>query len=159
MTDGVVLVNGPTTDGNGALDYMGEFTISGGFLVAGGSSGMAEAPSESSSLYSIMVNFAQAQQAGTLIHIESEDGEDVVTFAPTKQFQSIVVCSPTIEEGTSYTVYLGGSSTGTPTDSLYSEGTYTPGTEYVSLDISGTVTVSGSTGGMGGSGGTPPGRP
>jgi hypothetical protein len=30
MTDGVVIVNGPTANNNGALDYTGAFTITGG---------------------------------------------------------------------------------------------------------------------------------
>ena len=38
---------------------------------------MAEAPSETSTQYSIMVNFDQAQQAGTLVHIESADGDEI----------------------------------------------------------------------------------
>ena len=91
MTDGVVILNGPTNDGNGAIDYMGEFTVSGGLLVAAGSSGMAEAPSETSSQNSIMVNLDQMQQAGTLVHIVSEDGDEILTMAPTKQYQSVVV--------------------------------------------------------------------
>ena len=44
-TGGTVIVNGPTNDGNGPLDYLGTFNISGGLLVAVGSSGMAQAPS------------------------------------------------------------------------------------------------------------------
>jgi len=59
--------------------------------------------------------------------------------------------------------YLGGTSTGTVTDSVYSGGTYTPGAEYVSLTVEGVVTTSGATGGMGpgggpGGGGAPPGQ-
>ena len=49
MTGGVVIVNGPTERMNGAIDYMNGFNVTGGLLVAAGSSGMAEAPSESSS--------------------------------------------------------------------------------------------------------------
>ncbi len=49
MAGGTVLVNGPTNDGNGSLDYDGTFDISGGILVATGSSGMAQMPSDSSS--------------------------------------------------------------------------------------------------------------
>ncbi len=152
MTDGTLLVNGPTNDANGAIDYLGEFTVSGGCVVAAGSSGMAEAPSESSTLRSIMVNLDTTQEAGTLVCVQDKDGEELLTFAPTKQYQSLVFCSPALEEGATYTVYLGGSSTGSVTDSLYSGGTYAAGTEYVSLTISGIVTISGSTGGMKGGG-------
>jgi hypothetical protein len=84
-------------------------------------------------------------------------------MAPTKQFESVVLCSSAIQKGETYKVYLGGISTGTVTDSVYSDGTYTPGAEYVSLTIEGVVTASGAAGGMGRGGGpgggTPPGRP
>jgi hypothetical protein len=144
MADGVVLVNGPTNDGNGALDYMGTFNITGGFLVATGSSGMAEAPSTSSTQYSVRYNFPSQQAAGTVVHIETQDGQEVLTFAPTKVYQSVVLSSPELENGTTYVVYTGGSSTGTVTDSLYGGGTYTAGTQVASLTISSMVTSAGS---------------
>ncbi len=150
MTDGVVILNGPTNDGNGAIDYMGEFAVSGGLLVAAGSSGMAEAPSETSSQYSIMVNIDEMQQAGTLVHIVSEDGDEILTMAPTKQYRSVVVSSPAIEEGVTYRVYLGGSSTGTPTDTLYSSGTYSPGTEMATITTDAVLTTWGTAGMSGG---------
>ncbi len=159
MTGGTVLINGPTNDGNGPIDYYGEFKVTGGLLVAVGSSGMAEAPSETSTQYSIMVNFEQSQQPGTLVHIEDQNGEDLLTFSPTKQYQSVLICSPDIQNGSTYTVFVGGNSTGTAADSLYSGGSYTPGTEYASLAVSAITTISGSTGMRGGGpgGGTMPG--
>jgi len=150
MTGGTVIINGPTNDGNGPIDYLGEFKVTGGFIVAAGSSGMSQAPSETSTQHSIMVNFEQAQQANTLVHIEDETGTDLVTLSPTKQYQSVLVCSADIQDGSDYTVYLGGSSTGTVTDSLYSGGIYTPGTEYTGLTVSGITTISGSIGMRGG---------
>ena len=150
MTGGTVLINGPTNDGNGPIDYYGEFKVTGGLLVAVGSSGMAEAPSETSTQYSIMVNFEQAQQAGTLVHIEDENGEDLLTFSPTKQYQSVLVCSPDIQAGSTCKVFVGGSSTGTVADGLYSGVSYTPGTEYATVAVSGITNISGSTGRQGG---------
>lgn len=158
MTGGTVIVNGPINDGNGAVDYLGEFTVSGGLLVAVGSSGMAQAPSETSTQASIMVNFDQAQQAGTLVHIQSADGRDVLTMAPSKTYQSVVLCSPDLKQGATYTVFLGGDSTGAVTDTLYEGGAYSGGAEYVSLTLSGMVTTSGTAGHgvMGGPGGVRP---
>ena len=43
-----MVVNGPTNDGNGALDVNGTFEVSGGTLLATGSSGMMVAPSTDS---------------------------------------------------------------------------------------------------------------
>jgi hypothetical protein len=152
MTGGTVIVNGPTNNGNGALDYDGTFTINGGYLVAVGSSGMAMAPGSSSSQYSIIVNLDTTQQAGTMVHIGTESGEDILSFVPTKTYQSVVVSSPEIVKGMSCSVYAGGSSTGTVRDGLYTGGTYSGGSLVTTLSISGLVTTAGM-----GSGGDPTG--
>ena len=133
MTGGTVIINGPTRNDNGALD--GTLEVTGGFLVAVGSSGMAQAPSTSSTQDSAMLTFGSQQSAGTIFHLETEDGEEIVTFAPSKIFQSVVVCSPELEKGSTYVAYYGGSSTGTAIDGLYSGGTYTPGSEGYSFTL------------------------
>ena len=152
MTGGRVIVNGPTNNGNGPLDYMGTFNISGGFLIAAGSSGIAQAPSETSNQYSVLYNFDTEQAAGTLIHVESTSGEDILTFSPAKTYQSILFSTAELQNGETYTIYAGGSATGSETNGLYTEGAYTPGTEVVSLAISSMVTGGGAWGGMMGGG-------
>lgn len=147
MTGGVVIINGPTSNNNGALDYAGAFTISGGFLVAVGSAGMAQAPSASSTQYSVMLAFPSALPAQTMVHIATEDGQEILSFVPTKAYQSVVLCSPELENGASYVVYTGGSSTGTVVDGLYSGGTYTGGTQSDGFTISSMVTGAGAYGG------------
>lgn len=147
MSGGVVIINGPTRNDNGALDYLGTFEITGGFLVAVGSSGMAEAPSASSTQYSVMLNLSPSLSAGTMIHIGTEDGEEILTFVPTKAYQSVVLSSPELKNGSTYVVYSGGSSTGTVTDGLYSGGTYAAGTQLTSFATSSVVTIVGSSGG------------
>ena len=156
MTGGTVIVNGPTNNGNGSLDFS-SFDISGGYLITAGSSGMAQSPSTSSTQYSVMYNFDTMQSAGTLVHIETENGEEVLTFAPAKEFQSVVVSSPELVNGSTYVVYLGGSTTGTPIDGLYSDGSYTAGSQVASFIISSMVTTLGAAGGFGPGGGMPPG--
>lgn len=145
MTDGVVIVNGPTENMNGALDYDGSFSISGGFMVAAGSAGMAEAPDTTSTQYSVLINTDTAQSAGTLVHIQSSDGESILTFAPTKRYQSIAFSSPELLSGTTYKVSFGGSATGSVQDGLYQDGTYSAGTSYTSFTTSDVVTTVGNT--------------
>lgn len=152
MSGGVVIVNGPTDNDDGALDYTGTFNISGGFLVAAGSSGMAEAPSASSTQYTVMVNFTSTQAAGSLVSIQDASGGNILTFAPAKTYQSVVLCSSGLKSGATCQVYAGGNSTGTATSGLYTGGTYKAGTSVTSLTLSGIVTTFGSTG-MGGPGG------
>jgi hypothetical protein len=45
VTGGTIVVNGPTSNGNGALDVNGELLVSDAVLLAAGSAGMAETPS------------------------------------------------------------------------------------------------------------------
>jgi len=161
MSGGTAIINGPTNDANGALDYLGEFTMTGGYLLAVGSSGMAQAPSPTSTQNSVIVNLATAQQEGALVRIQDEAGADVLTFAPAKAFRSVVLSSPDLQTGATYTVYLGGTATGTAADGLYTAGSaYTPGTQNTSFTVSSVVTTVGqaSRGGMGVGGARIPGR-
>ncbi|MHC3128584.1 MAG: carbohydrate-binding domain-containing protein [Candidatus Bathyarchaeota archaeon] len=145
MTGGVVIINGPVPGSfpNGAIDYgTGSFNLTGGTLVAVGSSDMAQGPSTISTQYSVIVNFNSTQSSNTLVNIQTASGETVLTFRPTKSYQSIVFSSHELAPG-SYDLYLGGTSTGTPSDGIYEDETYTPGTEYTSFTISGIVTTVG----------------
>jgi len=133
MTAGCLIVNGPTANNNGALDFS-SFQITGGFVLAVGSSGMAQAPASSAYQKSVLLRFGSTVQAGTLFSIHASDGTVLFSFVPAKAIQSIALSSPELVPGT-YTVYLGGSSTGTAVDGLYLNGAYTPGT------VAGTFTV------------------
>lgn len=135
VTGGTIIVHGPTRNDNGALDCNGNFLMSGGFLIAVGSSGMAEVPDDSSAQEVLAASYGSAQAAGTMVHVESQDGTQILTFVPVKAYQSVVICAPLLKKGTTYNFYTGGSSTGTLADGLYSGGTYTPGTKLGSLTI------------------------
>ncbi len=147
MTGGVLLVNGPTEQMNGPLDYDSGFQMTGGIVVATGSAGMAQTPDASSSQNALLVYFTNTQSAGTLVHLQNSAGEDILTFAPSKEYQSLAFSSPALANGTTYQVYTGGSSTGVEKDGLYQGGTYTAGTQAASFKISSVVTTVGSGGG------------
>ncbi|MFJ8247980.1 carbohydrate-binding domain-containing protein [Peribacillus asahii] len=174
MTDGTVIVSGPTMNGNGSLDYDQSFEMSGGFLIAAGSSGMAQAASEESTQNSVLMTFSETKSAGTVVHLEDSEGNGIVTFTPEKDYQSVFISSPKLKKDTSYTLYSEGSSTGNETDGLYTGGDYQDGTKVVEfkisdsvtwLDESGITTAKSGPGGMGNrgdgqgrpEGGTPPG--
>lgn len=95
---------------------------------------MADTPSSSSTQNTINLTVS-SQNAGSMVHIESENGEDILTFAPSKSYQSVIISSPNLKIGETYTAYTGGSSTGTATDGLYNNGTYSGGTEIGSVTI------------------------
>lgn len=149
---GSVIVNGPTSDGNGALDANGSILVNGGFLVAVGSSGMVEYPEGTSAQNVIITTFTQRQQAGTLVRVLDGEGNDLLTFAPSKTYSSVIFSSPDIRSGMEYTVYSGGAySNGNESDGLMAGGTYTGGTSYGSVTVSEIVSYVGTIGGnMGG---------
>ena len=69
MTGGVIYVFGPSDNGNGAIDYGDgnySMTISGGTLLAVGSSGMAQAPSNNGQAV-FAASFRSALSAGTSV--------------------------------------------------------------------------------------------
>ena len=140
MTNGNLIINGPTANDNGALDYDGTCQVTGGTIIAAGSSGMAQAPGTTSTVNSILLTFKSAQAAGTLVNFQTAEGKELITFAPSKKFQAVVFTSPELQKGSTYKVYYGGSSSGTATDGVYKNGSYTSGTQYASFTISGVVT-------------------
>lgn len=140
MSGGTVIVHGPTENFNGALDYDGSFAISGGSLIGAGSAGMPDAPGGNSSQNSLLLIFNQPQAAGTLVSILDSTGNSILTFAPTKAFQSIAFSSPLLVTGSTYTVSVGGISDGIATDGVYTNGTYAGGSEYTSFTVTSVVT-------------------
>lgn len=159
MTGGTVLVSGPFNDGNGTIDIGNgpgfSLNINGGFLIAAGSAGMAIAPSDTSTQHSVFVTTGAGGggtpggggggsgamfPAGTLVHIQNALGEDLLTFAPAKQYASIIFSSPKLVNG-SYTLFTGGTCSGTPTDCLYEGGTYESGTQKATFTVGDSSTV------------------
>lgn len=108
MTGGNVIVNGPTQNMNGALDYDGGFNISGGVLIAAGSAGMAMAPDETSTINTLLVNFNGTLPAGSLFHLADSSDSAVLTFAVSKDAQSIVFSSEQLVIGETYEIWYGG---------------------------------------------------
>ncbi|RYC11409.1 carbohydrate-binding domain-containing protein [Nocardioides zhouii] len=111
ITAGDIMVYGPTTDGNGALDVNGTFEVSGGTLVATGSSGMMVAPSTDSAQGWIATALASTAAAGSEVVISDADGAEVATYAIEKDFASVVFSSVDIEQGSTYTVTVDGTAT------------------------------------------------
>lgn len=114
ITGGTITVYGPTEQMNGALDVDGAFTVSDAVLVAGGSAGMAEAP-EGGDQPVLSMTFGSALPAGSAIAVAAEDGTVVAVHQSPKQIESLVVTSPDLVAGTTYTVSVDGEAVGTIT--------------------------------------------
>ncbi|SEE95831.1 protein of unknown function [Arthrobacter alpinus] len=108
ISGGTVVVNGPSSDGNGALDVNGDLTVSGGTIAAAGSAGMVVTPSETSTQSGLQISFDSPVAAGTAVQITDSTGAVVATFVTAKQTSSIVFSSADIKAGEQYTVFTGG---------------------------------------------------
>lgn len=146
MTAGVVLCSGPTNGGNGALDYDNTFNISGGILVAAGSSGMAMNVSSSSTQPGMLVSYSSAQSANSVIVLRDSSGNDLVAFNPAKEYQTVCISAPGMTVGSTYDLYTGTTSQSTMKQLSTSE--YTLGSLIESVTL--TSTATGSDSGMGG---------
>lgn len=144
MSGGTVIVNGPTNDGNGSIDYDSSCEITGGILIASGSSGMLQTPSSSSTQHVISAVFSNSLQAGTSINIKSETGENILTFTPNKEYQSIILCSLDVKKGETYTISAGGIASGESKDGLYTNSTFSNSTESINCTVSDIITNAGS---------------
>lgn len=87
ITGGTLLVNGPSSDGDGAFDYDGEATISGGTVLVAGAVGMAQSFTSGTQAFTLV---QASGSAGSVIEATDADGNVVATLtAPGPS----VVCS------------------------------------------------------------------
>ncbi|MGG5334218.1 carbohydrate-binding domain-containing protein [Enterococcus sp. AZ154] len=137
MSDGVVIVNGPTTGGNGALDYNGTFELTGGVLLAAGTTDMAMNVSGGSQ-QSIGISFDQTQSAETLVTLKDSQGQTILSYAPSKSYQHVVLSSPDLTDS-SYTLVSGGTNDAQAVSGYYAGGTLSDGTELGTLSVTDTI--------------------
>ncbi len=154
ISGGTVIVNGCENGGNGALDSNGEINVNGGTLVAAGMSAMAENPADTSKQNSVSATFDTTMNGGTLVTLSDSNGNEIISFAPQKSFDNIVISSPDIQTGMTYTFYTGGTSSADQKYGLYENGGYnSDGTESGNFTADSVTSYVGKqTGGFGGRG-------
>ncbi|MDE7183126.1 MAG: carbohydrate-binding domain-containing protein, partial [Lachnospiraceae bacterium] len=118
MSGGELYVTGPTSGGNGALDYDIEASISGGIVVAAGQSGMAQNFGSDSTQGAILVNTQEQNAAGSDIVLLDSEGKELLARTIHKRYNSVVVSCPEIKDGNSYTVMTGDRSTAVTMEGL-----------------------------------------
>ena len=104
---GETYISGPTSGGDGTLDYNGEAKISGGVYVGAGSFGMFQTFSEDSSQNLINVYYDSTQAAGTTITLSDESQTKLIEFVAEKEFATAVISLPSLETGKTYTLKTG----------------------------------------------------
>ena len=139
VSGGEIYVSGPTSDGDSALDYDGSATITGGTVIAAGYSGMAQNFGTDSTQGSILLT--SRSTSTETIRVTDASGSVLTEFTPAKAYNCVIVSTPALKQGSTYTVTMGGESTDVTLESL----------------IYGTGGMGGGMGGQpGGNMGTPP---
>ena len=108
ITGGTTVVTGPTSGDTAVLDYDTSAAIAGGTFLGTGAAGMAQ-------------TFRSAEQGVVTERVSGNAGEEIVladasgtallTLSPALDFQFIVLSSPDLVSGETYTLTVGGTST------------------------------------------------
>lgn len=150
VTGGVLLVSGPTSDGDGAFDYDGSATISGGTVLMVGSTGMAQSFTGGTQAFAMT---SASGEAGESVCVVDGSGNVVVSLTATKRFGMVLTSSAAFAEGGEYALVIGGEVANANADGYTDSSTVSGGSETA---ITASCTASagmGSAGGLGAAGG------
>ncbi|MBR6228322.1 MAG: carbohydrate-binding domain-containing protein [Eubacterium sp.] len=118
ITGGTVVVNGPTSGGNGALDVAdrtGCLLVTGGSLTAtAGTSDMAISPS-TQGLGFVAASLSSTVSVGTTLTVKDSSGTTVGTVDVAKSTAWVLISSNKITNGSSYTITNGSTTLATAT--------------------------------------------
>ena len=130
ITGGYTVVNGPTSNGDSPVDCDGSAAMTGGTVLALGSTGMISEGYPSGNAYFASTSLNAA--ADTQIVVTDDSGNVLAAYRTIKQSAGIIFTS---DGKTSYHVYTGAEytpGTAVGNDGLYTGGSYTGGTEVTS---------------------------
>jgi len=105
ITGGHTIVVGPTRGDTATLDYDTSATISGGTFIGTGASGMAQTFSDSKQ--GVVAVSVGNQSSRTKIELKDSKGNTILTHEPELDFAVVILSSPDIQKGQTYTVTVG----------------------------------------------------
>lgn len=104
ISGGYTVVCGPTQGDTATLDYDSSATITGGTFIGTGASGMAQTFSDSEQgVFAVSVG---NQTAGTAITLADADGNVVISHTPALSYSVVILSSPDLIKGESYTITI-----------------------------------------------------
>ena len=68
---------------------------------------MAQGFSDTSTQYSLLYNLTSVCAAGTEVTLTDADGNEILSYTPDKEYQSVVISTSDLEEGATYTLTCG----------------------------------------------------
>lgn len=112
INGGEIYIDGPSDNGNSAIDYGDRSSgyVTGGMLVAIGSSGMAEGMSDSSKQEVLMVKLGEQMEAGD-VELTDSEGNVIVSYTALKSYDCVIISTAEVESGATYTLTTSGTMT------------------------------------------------
>ncbi len=148
VSGGITLVSGSPSGGNAAFDYDGEATVTGGVLIATGSSGMAQSFTAAEN-QGCMLFGLNGGPAGRSLAIVNTDGRIVAAYTPENSYSAVVVTAPGLQVGSTYTVVSDAVIDGADAHGFAADAAYSGGTVLGSIEMT-TALQGGSGHSMGG---------
>ena len=108
ISGGYTVVTGPTQGDTATLDYDRSATITGGTFIGTGASGMAQSFSDSKQ--GVVAVSVGNQAAGTNITLKDKSGKTIIEHTPDLSFAVVILSSPDIVSGETYTITVGSES-------------------------------------------------
>lgn len=105
ISGGTVIVSGPTTGDTAVLDYDSTGVINGGTFIGTGAVQMAQ--TFSSSKQGVVALSTGNRTAGTVISLADSAGNVLISHEPDQSFAVVILSSPDIVKGGTYTLTLG----------------------------------------------------
>ena len=111
ISGGTIHVSLTASGSNNAIDYGSESggfcQITGGNIVACGSSVMMEGFSDTSTQCAVLYNLGYTAAAGTAVTVKDAEGREILGYEVPCDFSSVALSSPELKLGETYTVFVG----------------------------------------------------
>ncbi|MGN0659445.1 MAG: carbohydrate-binding domain-containing protein [Emergencia sp.] len=121
VSGGTTVIQGSSGGAEVPIDYNGTGTISGGTVLAAGNIQMGQNFGSDSEQCSILCSASGS--AGDEIVLTDEDGKEIAGFKAERSFSGVLISTPLLEEGKSYTLRAGDTEKAVElTEKIYSEG-------------------------------------
>ncbi len=108
ISGGHITVVGPTQGDTATLDYDKSATITGGTFIGTGAQGMAQSFSDSGQ--GVIAISVGSQSANTKIVLKDKNGKTVIEHSPELNFAVVILSSPEIIKGETYSIAVGSKS-------------------------------------------------
>ena len=135
ISGGITLISTPATADSSALDYDTRANITGGVIVALGSTHMSHS-TFSSEKQAVMTSTFATQKAGSSFLINDKDNRVIVSFTPGNEYDCAIVSSPHMTAGAAYHVVVDAVVEHADKNGFAENSIYTGGTKIDIVDLS-----------------------